>query len=251
MRGAPTAEISVHSLLSLLQRDNLGEPHAIFVGGERYVSPRHVKEAERLLDQELRDAGYGDRNAYDDLLRSVGIMQRVGLEYYGWVAAADMTYAVLVGTSGRSAVVVVRGGDRVVFERVDPARMVETLVYRLPDVSAAASEPISVSAEDFGAPQRAAGSVMRRSAAARPEAARRLDHVLKAERRSVTKLYAAKRDADGTRRRSSRWLTVLDTVDGRWALTTNTVRGAQWIHAAPGSDRHIADALDGLARSVR
>lgn len=250
MRGAQTTEISLYTLLSLLRREKLGEPHTIFVGGERYVSPRHVKEAERLLEQELRDAGYDNEARYDELIRAVGIMQRATLEFYGWVASVDMSYAVLVGVSGRSAVVVVRGDDRVVFERIDSARMLETLVYRLPDVKVAAGEPFSVSAEEFGPAQRAAGSVMRRSNAGRPEAARRLDAVMKAERRAVTKLYAAKRDGDD-RVRSERWLTVLDTVDGRWALSATTRRGVQWIHAAPGSDRYLTDSLDELARSVR
>lgn len=251
MQGAPTTEISLYTLLGLLRRENLGEPHTIFVGGERYVSPRHVKEAERLLEQELREAGYDDEQAYDELLRAIGIMQQATLEYYGWVASVDLTYAVLVGVCGRSAVVVVRGDDRVVFERIDPARMVETLVFRLPEAEVAAGEPFSVGAEEFGSRRRAAGTVMRRSATNRSDAARRLDAVMKAERRSVTKLYAAKRDDEETRQRSDRWLTVLDTVDGRWALSASTKRGVQWIHVAPGSDQYLADTLGELARSVR
>jgi hypothetical protein len=92
---------------------------------------------------------------------------------------------------------------------------------------------------------------MRRSTAARPDGARRLDALLDAKRHAVTKLYAAKRDSSGFRQRSERWLTVLDLVDGRWALSVNQVRGERWINAAPGTPQLLSERLVELARSVR
>lgn len=75
-----------------------------------------------------------------------------------------------------------------------------------------------------------------------------LDALLKAQRVAVSKLYTAKRDMNGVRQRSERWLTVLDLVDGRWALSVSQVRGERWIHAAPGTHQYIGDRVLELAR---
>lgn len=251
MRAGHTVELSVFPLLTLMQKENLGEPHAIFAGGERYVSPRFAGEAERVLRQELADAGLGERADYLEFVELVGIAAWAGIEYYGWVTTTDEAYAVLAAASGRSAVIVVRSGERVRVERCDVDRMIESLVWRLPDVAVGHGEAISVRHADFHARGRADGSVMRRSAAARPEGARRLDALLKAQRLAVTKLYAAKRDLNGVRQRSERWLTVLDLVDGRWALSVAQGRGERWINAAPGTPQLIASKLVELGVSAR
>jgi hypothetical protein len=251
MRAGRSVEISVYPLLSLVQNENLGEPHAIFAGGERYVSPRFADQARRVLRQELDAAGLAGRGDYLDFLEQVGVVQRAGIEYYGWVTATDEAYAVLVAAAGRSAVTVVRSGERVRFERCAPDRMVESVLWRLPDVGVARGDSFSVRHADFHAKGRAEGSVMRRSAAARPEGARRLDALLKARRLSVAKLYAAKRDVNGVRQRSEQWLTVLDVVDGRWALSVAHGRGERWINAAPGTPQLIGAKLVELGVSAR
>lgn len=249
MRTGRKVELSVFPLLSLMQKENLGEPHTVLAGGERYVSPRFSAQAERVVRQELDDAGLGDRGEFDGFVELVNVVQRATVEYYGWVTTADEAYSVLVASHGRSAVLVVRSGERVRFERCDLDRMIETLVWRLPDVGVTPGEPFSVRHNDFHAPRgRADGSVMRRSTAARPEGARRLDALLNAQRVTVAKLYAARRDVNGVRQRSARWLTVLDLVDGRWALSVSQVRGERWINAAPGTGRYIADRVLELAR---
>lgn len=92
---------------------------------------------------------------------------------------------------------------------------------------------------------------MRRAAGARPESARRLDALLDARRASVTKLYAAKRDADGIRQRSERWVTVLDLVDGRWVLTVRQSRQGRCIRAVPGAGQVLNSGLRELAHSIR
>jgi hypothetical protein len=251
MRTGRAVELSVFPLLGLMQKENLGEPHAIFAGGERYVSPRFAVQAEQVVRRELEGAGLGERGDYLEFVEMVGVVAQAGIEYYGWVTTTDEAYAVLAAASGRSAVLVVRSGERVRVERCDVDRMIERLVWRLPDVAVGQGEPISVRHADFHARGRAEGSVMRRSAAARPEGARRLDALLKAERQAVTKLYVAKRDLNGVRQRSERWLTVLDLVDGRWALSVAQGRGERWINAAPGTPSLIASRLVELGVSAR
>lgn len=246
MRSGRAVEFSVFPLISVLEKENLGEPHAVFAGGERYVSPRFAQDAERVLRRDLEGAGLGERADYLEFLDLLGLVQRADVEYYGWVTATDESYAVLAAASGRTAVMVVRRGERVAFEPVDRERMLDVLAYRLPDVRPAAGDGFAVSHADFHAKGRAAGSVMRRAAIARPEGARRLDALLTSPRVAVGKLYAAKRDAGGNRVRSEQWLTVLDLVDGRWALSVTSRRGEKWINAVPGSDRVVVDKLTEL-----
>lgn len=252
MRAGRAVEFSVVPLLSVVRKENLGEPHAIFAGGERYVSPRFAEEAERVLQQELRDAGLGERSDYLEFIDLMAVVQQATLEYYGWVTAVGEAYAVLAASVGRDAALVVRRGERVLVERVEIEKMIERLVYRLPDVPVGRGDGFSVSNTDFSAPKnRLAGSLMRRSASARPELARRLDALIDAQRLAVTKLYAAKRDARGARTRADQWVTVLDLVEGRWALTVTTQRGEKWINAAPGTDQVLAARLTALAGAVR
>jgi hypothetical protein len=235
----------------VIQREGLGQPHTIFAGGERYVSPRFADEAALAVRKDLADAGLGEQRDYLDFVDSLTIVQHAEFEYYGWVTATDRTYSALVASVGPDALTVVRSGDRVVFERGDADKMVERLVYTLPDAKVGQGEVIAVRAADFRPSARGRGSLMRRSSAARPEAARRLDALLTARRRAVTKLYAAKRDDDDNRVRSERWLTVLDLADGRWAVSVSRVRGQRWIHAVPGTDQHLAEKLVELGLSVR
>lgn len=252
MRAGRAVEISISPLFSLLQRENLGEPHTIFAGGERYFSPRFATQAERVVQQELADAGLGEKRDYLDFVDLVNVVQQASAEFYGWVGGVEDDYGVLVASHGRQGVCLVRSGDSVRFERCDAERMIETLLSRLPDVPAARGDSFSVSHADFhAAPSLASGSVMRRAAAARPEKARQLDALLLLRRLYVTKLYAAKRDASGVRHRSDRWVTILDTVDGRWALSVNQSRHEKWINASPAAPAVIADRLVELARSVR
>jgi hypothetical protein len=252
MPTGQTVELPVLPLLSIIQRENLGEPHAVFAGGERYISPRFADAAERMLQQELRNAGLGERQEYLEFLDVLTLVHRADVEYYGWVTTTDESYAMLVARARRTAVVVVRQAERVRFERIDAEKMLTRLAFLLPDVQPGRGDAISVSSADFhSSTARIEGSVMRRPASARPEAARRLDALLKADRVSLAKLYAAKRDARGARVRSEQWLTVLDlAAGGRWALSVSDHRGQKWINAVPGSDDVIVGRLDGLVRSV-
>jgi hypothetical protein len=240
-------EIAVSPLFSLLRKESLGEPHALLAGGERYFSHRFAVEAERVVQQELAAAGLGDRRDYLEFVELVKVVQRATVEFYGWVTGVDGDYGVLVASLGRRAVCLVRRGECVRFARCDADRMVETLVGRLPEVTAAGGSSISVGHAEFHSVPR---GLMRRSTT-RSEGARRLDALLDSRRSHVAKLYAAKRDDDGNRRRSEQWVSVLDLADGRWVLGVTQARHQKWISAGPGTPRVIAGRLGALARSIR
>jgi hypothetical protein len=249
VRARRTVELSVFPLISLIRNKNLGDPHPIFAGGERYVSPRYADEAERLLRDELTEDGLGRRDALDEFVDALTLVQRASSEYYGWMSSGEQRYATLVAGSGRRAVAVMRAGDRVTVERADADRLVEELVYRLPDVRTGAGESISVLAETFGARQ--AGAVLRHSKSARPEDARRLDALVREPRLGGAKLYAARRDQNGDRHRSREQLTLLDLTVGRWLVYPTLGRGERAINAMPGSPQLIATKLTELRRTAR
>jgi hypothetical protein len=251
VRGGRVVELPVLALAGLLRRENLGDPHAIFAGGERYVSPRFADEAEAVLRDELAAAGLGGRDALYDFLDTLALVQRASVEFYGWVSSHDEDFALLTAASGRRAVAVVRTGDRVRFEVADPERPAEGLVHRLPDVRAGLGDSISVLDTEFRARGgREPGSIMRRSGSGRSDGARRLDALLKEPRTGGAKLYAAVRDRAGVRMRSAEWLTVLDLAGGRWVVYPTLGRGARAINAVPATPQLLAAKLDELRRTI-
>jgi hypothetical protein len=249
VHGRRTVELSVYPLISLIRKEKLGEPHPLFAGGERYVSPRFAADAERILREELASHGLGDRAALTDFVEKLALVQRAGTEYYGWMTNGDKKYATLVAASGRRAVAVMRAGELVTFERIDSEELVNEFVYRLPDVRPGDGAAVSVRAADVGARQ--SGAILRRSQPNRPDAARRLEALLQEPRLGGAKLYAAKRDPDGNRRRSPEWLTLLDLISGRWLVHPTLGRGERTINAAPGSPPLIAAKLAELHRTAR
>ncbi|HEV7652130.1 MAG TPA: ESX secretion-associated protein EspG [Actinophytocola sp.] len=252
VRGGRGVELPVLALAGLLRRENLGDPHAIFAGGERYVSPRVAGAAEALLREELAGAGLGGRDALHDFLDTLSLVQRASAEFYGWVSSGDEDTALLVAATGRRAVAVVRNGDRVRFEPADPDRPAEGLVYRLPDVRAGAGDSVSVLDTEFRARgNREPGSIMRRSGSGRSDGARRLDALLKEPRAGGAKLYAAVRDRAGVRTRAAEWLTVLDLAGGRWVVYPTLGRGERAVNAVPATPQLLAAKLDELGRTIR
>lgn len=249
VQGRRTVELSVYPLISLIRKEKLGEPHPLFAGGERYVSPRFAAEAEQVVRAELAGHGLGDRAALADFVEKLALVQQAGSEYYGWMTNGEQKFAALVAASGRRAVAVMRAGDLVTFERIDAEELVNEFVYRLPDVRAGVGEAIAVRAADVGARQ--SGAIMRRTQPSRPDGARRLEALLQEPRLGGAKLYAANRDQDGNRRRSREWLTLLDLISGRWLVHPTLGRGERTIHAAPGSAPLLAARLGELQRSAR
>jgi EspG family len=248
--GRATVELAVHPLVSLIRRENLGDPHPVFAGGERYVSHRFAGDAERVLRTELADAGLGDRDELGDFTAMLATIQRARAELYGWVTDQDDTYAVLAAAHGRSAFTVRRRGDRVSFQRAGAAdRLPEALLAQLPDVPAGRGGSFSVRESEMDRP--GPRPVLRRSGGpVRSEQAKRLDALLRASRRGGAKLYAARRDDDGNRVRSRTWLDLLDLPDGRWAVHLTTNRGERVVTASPGTTAVITTRLTDLLRTA-
>lgn len=248
--GRAAVELSVHPLIALIHKENLGDPHPVLAGGEEYVSHRFASEAEQTLRTELARAGLADRGRLADFTGMLSIIQTARTEFYGWVTSGTDTCALLVAANGRNAFAMSRHGDRVRFRRIGADRLAEALVDQLPDVPPGRGESISVrEAEVTEAGPR---PVLRRaSGPARSAQARRLDTLLRTPRHSAAKLYAARRDDNGNRIRSREWLTLLDLADGRWAVYTTTSRSEQTVNAVAATPTLVTTRLTELLRSAR
>jgi hypothetical protein len=242
-------ELSVYPLIALIHKENLGEPHPVFAGGEQYVPPRLAGESEEALRGALAEAGLADRGALADFTGMLSIIQTARTEFYGWVTGNDDPYSLLVAAHGRNAFALTRRGDRVAFRRVGSDRTAEALVDRLPDVPPGRGESISV--REAEVTRSGSRPVLRRSSGpARSDQARRLDALLRAPRQGFVKLYAARRDDAGNRIRSREWLNLLDLSEGRWLVYTTAGRGERVVNAVAATPALIATRLTELLRSA-
>ena len=235
--------IDVAELVSVIQRENLGEPHAVLAGGERYFSPRFQTEPPGVADDELRDA--------------LALVQYARVEHYAWISNAAGPSAALVAAIGRAAILLTRTGDQVTLAGTDPDRLVESLIRQLPNVPAGRGESISVRVADYTPPGAASdrdvpGFLLHKpSSSARSQEARQLDVLLQVPRLGGAKLYTARRDQSGTRRRAQDWITVLDlTRHGRWVLYAKTGRGERAVNALPGTPQVLTAKLSELHTSL-
>ncbi|SDC86327.1 ESX secretion-associated protein EspG [Actinokineospora iranica] len=253
MRTQSRVELSVDTLYRLLKQENLGDPHPLFTGGERYYSPRFKQESDAQFHRELDRAGLSTpQGVAEDFLDLLAVIQRGAVEYYGWLQDTEGPYSVLVAASGRSAALAQRVDEVVTFEWIDASRALEAFVFRLPNVAAARGEAISVRSADYGKPVRrdVGGFSMSDPHYATPQEARRLAALMKAPRVGGGKLYTAKRDHRGKRTRAKDWISFIDLADGRWALYTTEGRGEKSINAVPGTPQLIARRLSELHASI-
>lgn len=251
MRGVrEKVELSVHALYRLLGLLELGEPHTLFTGGERYYPPRFRQEADARLRGELDAAGVNTpRGVAEEFAELLRVMQRAGVEYYGWLHDSEGPYSVLTAAHGRSAVLAERIEDKVTFEWIDPDRVMDAFLFRLPNVPAARGEGLSVRLSDLDAGTRG-GFGMTRPQSARPPEARRLEALIRAPRLGGGKLYTARRDARGKRVRAPGWVDVVDTQEGRWAVSKVQGRGEPFVTAVPGTPQLIGRRLGELQRAI-
>lgn len=238
MRTARPIELTTHAMFRLLRRDNLGEPHPVFAGGERYYSPRFSHPDD--------DVSGGDR---DELYDTLALIQRASVEYYGWVEHAETSYGLLVAAIGRDTVLATRTGDRITLEPADPDRLTESLVRRLPAAAPGRGESITVRATDYAASSGDTGGGFRMdlpASARRPEA-RRLDNLMALPRIGGGKLYAARRAHGGQRERSTDWLSYLDLRGyGRWLVYATGSSGERALNAAAATPALLANKLGTL-----
>ncbi|WP_268891335.1 ESX secretion-associated protein EspG [Actinokineospora pegani] len=245
-------ELSAESVHRLCESQGLGEPHLFFAGGARYYPISVRQEADAHLRRELDAAGVnGPRGLDPDFVDLLTAVQRGQAEYYGWLQDEEGPYSVIAAQLGRVGVLAQKIGDRVTFERVDPARVLDAFIFRLPNVPASRGDAISVRESDYAADsQQQGGFQMSRPRSARPPEARRLEALMSAPRKGGGKLYTARRDHRGVRTRAAEWLNFLDLPDGRWTVYRTSGRGERSISAVPGTPQFIRKRMVELHSTI-
>lgn len=202
----------------LWRREELGEHHTAL-----HVPPAEANPLE--VEQALYRAGV----RIDETLEALRVLAFADSEHFGWIAFnREVTLPVVVATAGRRGVLALRDNGHVRIEalRGDPP---DVLAACLPQVRPGRGSSINARAEE------ARGS-------------RALAELVQRPRTGVAKLYAARRDRYGQRRRSESFVTTLDCPDGRWLVVRYTDgRGQGWVHATPATRPVIREWLDRLA----
>lgn len=223
------------TLIAAIDMAGLGEPHVVLAGAERFISRRVRHESDRIVRDQLAEAGLmdGDRLT-DDFIGTLTVIQRGTVEYYGWVTGVEVNYALLAAARGSDAVVLKRTHESVHVERPKPKDLLATFLARLPDARPARAAPIFVPQTE----QKRGLMVANRPSMKDDRV--RLVTLMKEPRTSGSMLYSAKRDHTGTRRRSSRWITVVDAQSGRWLIHV-TPDGA--VNVVPGTHKALTEKL--------
>ncbi|GAB2840810.1 ESX secretion-associated protein EspG [Lentzea nigeriaca] len=202
----------------LWHHEDLGEHHTVL-----HVSP---SEANAL---EVEHALHREGVRIDETLDALRVLAFADLEYFGWIGfTRDDTLPVVAASAGRLGVFALRDNGYVRIEAVggNPS---DTLLAHLPDIPP--GRGVSINAR-----------------AGEAQHSRALVELMQRPRTCVAKLFAARRDRHGRRRRSESFLTTIDCPDGRWLVTRYTDgRGERWVHATPATHHIVSDWLHRLA----
>jgi hypothetical protein len=241
-------EVSVYSLVFAIESEKLGDPHAVLVGEERFVSRRIRHKVEKAVWEDLNQQGLASGNRLDDEFRdALATIQRAGTEYYGWITGKEKSYGLLVAASGRDAFAMVRTGESAQIWRVRSEYMVDEVIARLPEAQPGRGKSISVLATDYTPSTGGGPTYLSGGQSARHPEARRLEKFLQEPRLGGGKLYAATRDHTGRRQRSASWVTFIDFPHGRW-LTYLTEGAEPSINAVPATHQVLAKKLAELSQ---
>ncbi|HEX3592146.1 MAG TPA: ESX secretion-associated protein EspG [Pseudonocardiaceae bacterium] len=261
--------LSLETLATVWQRENLGELHNILVDVPMWHDEEAERDALRRATGELAQRGLlAGRDLHPDLRSTLELLARPSMEYFGWIGHIDgdgeVNIGVLVASVVNEAVLVVREGPIV---RLGPTRaegMGETLVSHLPAVPAARGR--SVNLPEAEVRQLVADRMHASPGSTKPlpaeaydifprasmaEDAHDLLTVMDQPRTGGGELYVAARLRSGERHRCENPLVYVDTAQGRWMTQLSGGRpGERWIVSAPASRQLLLAKLNEMRNNV-
>ncbi|MGW6936881.1 ESX secretion-associated protein EspG [Lentzea sp. NPDC054927] len=189
--------------------DDLGEHHTVLHVPPAETNPREVEQA-------LHREGV----QVDDTLEALRVLAFADFECFGWIAFnREDTLPVVAAIAGRYGVVALRDNGYVRLQTLDGDPSA-TLAAHLPEMPPGRGTSINARAEDA-------------------QSSRGLAELMQRPRTGAAKLYSARRDRYGRRRRSESFVSTIDCADGRWLVVRYAdSRGQRWVHATPAT-RHI------------
>jgi hypothetical protein len=262
--------LSLDTLATVWQRENLGELHNILVDTPAWRDAEADREALQGATTELGQKGLlSGRDLHHDLRDTLNLLARPSIEYYGWISYADaergqVDIAVLVAAVGTDAVLVVREGRTINLEQARSEGMAETLVGFLPAVPAARGRSVNLPeaelrdlVSDLASATPGEGRQLPASAfdifprASMAEDARELLTALDRPRTGGGELYVAARTRGGDRRRFEHPVIFVDTDQGRWMTQVSSGQpGERWIVSAPASRQLLLSKLNEMRNNL-
>ena len=262
--------LSLETLTTVWQRENLGDMHNVLVDTPVWRDDDASREALHGATGELAQQGLlAGRDLHPDLRDTLNLVARPSIEYYGWIAYTDpehgpVNIGVLVAATGTDAVLVVRDRQAVHLEPARSEGMAETLLRHLPARPAARGRSVNLPAAEVrrlvadrmqaapggSAPLPASAfDIFPRASMA--EDARELITAMDEPRSGGGELYVAARARSGERRRCENPVIYVDTQRGRWMTQLSSGKpGERWIVSAPASRQLLLSKLNEMRNNV-
>ncbi|MDV6013720.1 ESX secretion-associated protein EspG [Haloechinothrix sp. LS1_15] len=238
--------ISLETYATLLDKENLGEPHVTLLGGDRWYPPEAARERDVRVLRELAEQGLTSGNrASDDFRDTLVTMQRPAVEYYTIASIGESTKTVRTVSHGRDALLIIQEGQRIDISPIPAEQLGVRLVTALPETPAARIHSTNCATADLDAAEK--GEAFGSDASSRD--AKRMKRFLDQDRSAAGQLYAAIRDGHG-RRYVNRtpvpcWI---DTNSGRALLS---VSEGGWVTLVSGDSMTLAGKLTELEQQLR
>lgn len=238
--------ISLRTYKEMLARYNLGEPHPTLVGDEQWHPAEERRRQDEITTEELIRAGLvrGGRLT-PEFHDTVQLLQHPQVEYYTFcrVDGQPVTARAACGR-GEAVIMVARSGVLSLSpSRLDRATL--DLAAQLPDTPPLPGvHSMSCSQADYLALQR--GETPRTSPSVAD--AKRMLSLMRLPRRHVGQFYAAIRDGQGRRVRTTMPPLWIDTDEGRF-LTISDTNG--WVSVSAAGTHDIARLWSRLESQLR
>lgn len=235
-------------LLTAWTMVELGDPHPVLGSNLHYWTPadsagKQHEHAMTLLTRQRAARNGRLSPLWTDTLRTIAFADH---EFYSWCAFADgSSCAVLVASRGRDAVRVIVNDHVVVFEPIEAKWLASSLLETLPDVDGAAIRSVSVRQEVYENPNARPSNPLAEPPDTRD--AELLLDTMAAPRDGLHQLYAAVRDGEGSRFRSSP-VTAIDLTGRGRVLTYLT--SDDCVILASGTPREIVKTLNDTASTL-
>ncbi|HEY4023005.1 MAG TPA: ESX secretion-associated protein EspG [Pseudonocardiaceae bacterium] len=263
--------LALDTITTVWRRENLGEPHNIFVDTQFWLDEEGERQAlQRAGDDMAMHGVLMGRDLSPDFREALEILARPNVEYFGWIGVrsteerGESNIAVLAASVGQDGVLAIRDGDQATIGPCSADGLAETLVDKLPNVAAGRGRAVNLPEREMrqlrarrgnGAPGEVPGlppeafNVFPRQSMA--EDARDLFTVLELPRSGGGELYAAARSRGGERRRCPHPLVYMDTDQGRWITQLSGDQpGERWMVAAPASRSLLISKLHEMRERI-
>ena len=263
--------LALDTITTVWRRENLGEPHNIFVDTQFWLDEEGERQAlQRAGDDMAMHGVLMGRDLSPDFRAALEILARPSVEYFGWIGMrstqerGESNIAVLAASVGQDGVLAIRDGDQATIGPCSADGLAEALVDKLPNVPAGRGRAVNLperrcassrARRGNGAPGEVpelppeAFNVFPRQSMA--EDARDLFTVLELPRSGGGELYAAARSRGGERRRCPHPLVYMDTEQGRWITQLSGDQpGERWMVAAPASRSLLISKLHEMRERI-